>query len=268
MSSPVSTSTEAEELVDALLLKVQNTDSGLSVSPTQRQEIDAIILQLMEIGKSQAPMQDPRLFDKCTVAYSPSNDPTNPDQNPPAGGLFRSKAGRLIFVTRGLFQHIIAPNTVVNLVCFRLLGVVKGCVALLGTYSPLKDSPLGPNAIQATFGRPRFALGKLVFEFGPRSTVQLATRYVDDRVRIGVGGRGVMFVFAKGAEAESETGDEWDGLFKAETTPAIVLPIGVVGAALLAPWPVRIGMVGFAGLFAYVVRRGGFADAATSALKD
>lgn len=271
MSTPVTTPPQAAELVDSLLTKVQNTDSGLSVSGALRSEIDSIIRSLMEIGKSQTPMSDPRLFAKYTVAYTSTNDPSNPDQSPPAGGLFRSRLGRLVFVTRGLFQHVFAPDTVVNLVCFRVLGVVKGCVSLRGKLVPIEDEKLGENAIKVTFERPRLRLGGLVFQFGPRSNVKLATTYVDDRVRLAVGGRGSLFVFQKGAEAESAVGDEWNELFQAQTMPVVILPVLVLGAvavAFLAPWPVWVAAVAVAVIFGFVLKRGGIAHNATSVIKE
>lgn len=266
MSTPVSTPTQAKELVDQLLLKVKNTDGGLSVAPSERQEIDALIAQLVEIGKSQNPMQDPRLFSKYSVAYTSTKD-----KSPPAGGLFRSKVGRLIFLSRGLFQHVFKPDTVVNLVCFRLLGILKGCVSLRGKLEPLEDDKLGPNAIKVTFERPRLCLGSMVFQFGPRSHVRLATTYLDERVRLAVGGRGSLFVFEKGGAAETPVADEWNAVFQAQTWPVAILPIavlGVLGLAFLAPWPVRIAAIVFTLMFGFVLGRGGIAHDAKGAIKD
>lgn len=266
MSSPVSTQTQAEQLVDELLAKVRGTDSGMAASSSTRQEADAIIRQLMEIGKSQNPMQDPRLFSKYRVAYTSSGD-----KSPPAGGLFRSRVGRLLFVTRGLFQHVFKPDTVVNLVCFRVLGILKGCVALRGKLKPIEDERLGPNGIKVIFERPRLCLGSFVFQFGPRSTVRLATTYVDDRVRLAIGGRGSLFVFAKGGAAETAMADEWNSVFQAETWPAILLPLtvlAVVGLTFLAPYPVRIAGVLLALIAGFVLKRGGIANNAPGALED
>lgn len=266
MSIPVSAPNQATELVDELLTKVEKTDGGISTAPSKRQEIDDLIRKLMEIGKSQTPMTDPRLFGKYRVAYTSTND-----KSPPAGGLFRSKAGRLIFLSRGLFQHVFKPDTVVNLVCFRLLGILKGCVSLRGKLEPLEDEKLGPNAIKVTFERPRLCLGSMVFQFGPRSNVRLATTYVDDRVRLAIGGRGSLFVFARGGKADSPMADEWNQVFQVQTWPVAILPIsvlGLLGLAFMASWPVRIVAVVFAAIFGFVIKRGGIADNAPSEIRD
>lgn len=266
ISSPVPTQTQAEQLVDELLVKVKGTDVGLAASSAERQEIEAIVRQLMEIGKSQEPMKDPRLFSKYSVAYTSTGD-----KSPPAGGLFRSRVGRLLFVTRGLFQHVFKPDTVVNLVCFRVLGILKGCVGLRGKLVPIEDEKLGPNGIKVTFEKPRLCLGSFVFQFGPRSTVRLATTYVDDRVRLAIGGRGSLFVFAKDAAAESAMADEWNPMFQAQTWPAILLPLAVLtflGLTFLAPWPVRIAGIVIALIAGFVLKRGGIAHNAPGALED
>lgn len=267
MSAPVSNARQsATALVDNLLSSVRDTDAGNSVTAAQRAEIDDTIRALMEIGRAQTPMSDPRLFAKYTVAYTSTSD-----KSPPAGGLFRSRLGRVVFVTRGLFQHLFRPGIVVNLVCFRVLGVVSGCVTLRGMLEPIESDTLGPNAIKVVFERPRLRIGGLKFQFGPRSSVTLATTYVDERIRLAIGGRGSLFVFVKGGQAESKEADEWDELCQSETMPVVVLPLlllGVLAVAWLAPWPARVISLAVAMIFVFVLRRGGVADNAPGALDD
>lgn len=257
---------QTQRLVDDLLRKIENTDSGMDVSETEREEIDTIIGQLAQIGKYQTPMTDPRLFGQYTVAYTSTND-----QSPPAGGLFRSRMGRVLFKTRGLFQHIFSPNTAINMVCFRLLGVFKGCASLRGKIEPLNDPKMGPNGIQVNFERPRLCLGAAVFQFGPRSMVQLTTTYLDDRVRLAVGSRGSLFVFAKGGAAGSDMASEWKYIWDAKPLPAIIIPgavLTIVGLSSFGSWPLRATAIVLAALLGWVLKRGGIAHNAPGAIED
>lgn len=257
MSYSTSTKTEAAQLVDKLLDLVKDTRLGARSTPSNREQIDSTIRTLSQLGKSQTPMQDPRLFSCYEVAYSsPSKG-----RAPSAGGLFTSAIGRVLFIPRGLFQHVLLPDMVINLVCFRLFGFINGCVGLRGKIEPLNSRRLGPNAIMVKFQQPRIRFGKAVFQFGPRSNVQLATTYLDDRVRIAVGGRGGQFVFTKGGAAEWDLAQEWEPLFRAQTLPTALLPgtiAVVVGlAAFLTPWYVKVVTVILATMLGYVLNRGG-----------
>lgn len=244
--------------MDKLLSSVEGTDGGIRVSPSKRAEIDSMINELNELGKSQATLQDPRLFSQYQVAYTSTKN-----NSPPAGGLFRSKVGRVLFVSRGLFQHLFAPDTLINLVCFRMLGIVKGCVTLRGKLSPVKDKRLGPNAVTVKFERPRISFGGAVFQFGPLTRVRIAITYLDDRVRIGVGSRGSLFVFRRGEAAQVAIADEWKDVYEAQPLPTLLLPLTVASAVALtvfAPWYFRVVALVVAGMFAFVLRRGGSAD--------
>ena len=69
-------------------------------------------------------------------------------------------------------------------------------------YSKKKRQELVPNissrAVRAYFDQPRIAIGKKLFAFGPTSSVVLDTTYIDDRIRIGVGGTsGTKFIFSR-----------------------------------------------------------------------
>lgn len=254
------------QLVDELLRNIELTDRGLNVTTEKRQHIDSVIEELNEVGKSQSPMTDPRLFSNYTVAYTSTSD-----KSPPAGGLFRTVIGRTLFRTRGLFQHVIAPDVVVNLVCFRVLGILKGCVSLRGKIEPLKDDILGPNAIRVEFERPRLQFGNAVFQFGPRSQVRLATTYLDDRVRLAIGGRGSLFVFTKGGQSQTEMASEWKNVFDSKPLPKFLLPLlalGFLGFFCAGNWPIRIVAFTLTLALGWVLKRGGIAHNALGAIED
>ncbi len=52
------------------------------------------------------------------------------------------------------------------------------------------------------FERPELVLPGLALRIGPRSSVQLSTTYLDERIRLGRGSRGSRFVFTRGGAAD------------------------------------------------------------------
>lgn len=232
-SSPPQPST----LVDEVLHAIENTDFGATVPQQTRAKIDRNIRALSGIGRYRTnPMLDTRIFNNYTVAYT-SSSPVQ--SSAPAGGRFRSRLGRLLFPTRGVFQHVISPNIIINLVCFRFLRVLDGCVSLRGTLHSLEPDT---GKIQVDFEPPRIRLGNAVFKYGPRTSVQLTTTYLDDRMRIGVGGQGSLFVFTRGGLADSAMAQEWKQVFNALPIPAILLPLIAV-LAIWGTWAVRAAML-------------------------
>lgn len=254
--SVAQTSSSSEKLVDNLLGRIKDTDFGMKVSTSQRKEIDEMIMELNEIGKEQKPMEDERLFSNYKVAYTSSNK-----KGPAAGGLYRGKIGRLLFRTDGLFQHLLKPGIVINIVCFRLFGLLNGSACLKGKIEALKDDEnIGANGIAIVFDKPRIRLGRAIFEYGPRSRVRIRTTYLDDRVRVGIGGRGSLFVFAKGEQAESKMADEWKNVFSTKPLPTLLLPfMGIAGVlgTFWAPIPIRIAAFFVATLLTFVLKGGG-----------
>lgn len=247
----------AIELVDILLQKVKGTNGGLSVDRQKRKEIDGIIAQLSELGKKQQPLTDPKLFSNYSVAYQSQS---SSQKSVPAGGKYRSKIGRRLFIARGAFQHIISPNVVINLICFRLLGILKGAVALRGRLEAINYPELGPTALQVYFEPPRLRYGGAVFEFGRGSRVRIATTYLDDRIRIGMGGAGSLFLFTKGGEAETDMAEEWKSIWASKPVPAIVIPVaicGIIGVLFLKSWLLFSIACVLGLLISYVMSRGG-----------
>ena len=60
------------------------------------------------------------------------------------------------------------------------------------------------SGMQVVFEPPRLALpGGINLAVGPPSSVVLSTTYLDERVRLGRGGRGSSFVFTKGGASDN-----------------------------------------------------------------
>lgn len=58
--------------------------------------------------------------------------------------------------------------------------------------------------MQVNFQPPRVSLpGGINVAIGPSSSVELTTTYLDERVRIGQGSRGSLFVFTRGGSADN-----------------------------------------------------------------
>ena len=58
--------------------------------------------------------------------------------------------------------------------------------------------------MRVRFEQPRLKLGPVTMGFGPSSEVELATTYLDERVRLGKGSRGSVFVFVRGGNQADE----------------------------------------------------------------
>lgn len=109
----------------------------------------------------------------------------------------------------------------VNKVSFRLFGLIPGYVGLRGRCYPCArprppaavvgsgQQPAAPDTsddndrstVRVLFEPPVLALGPVVARIGPPSSVVLTTTYLDDRVRLGRGSRGSLFVFKRGGAA-------------------------------------------------------------------
>jgi hypothetical protein len=105
--------------------------------------------------------------------------------------------------TKGDVRKVVAEA--INVVSLEaLFGILRVTVILRGDATPLSakertDSdivvqPLTSRAVRAWFDAPRIIFGRkgrfLNLQFGPKSSVLLDTLYLDDRVRLGMGGRG------------------------------------------------------------------------------
>ena len=150
-----------------------------------------------------------------------------------AGGRFRSGLGRALFRTHALYQNVLPPPAgaeaplVANRVEFALLGV-PGAVGLTGPLKPVAPLLVAPRdnvsagdgvavtstqgvaavarsfqgAVEVAFDPPFLEVAGSRVTLGGASTVRLATTYLDQRLRIGRGGFGSLFIFERMGEGE------------------------------------------------------------------
>lgn len=109
-----------------------------------------------------------------------------------AGGPFRSPPGRVLFPATDLSQNLSPPDNLRNQVDFRFLGLMEGAVSLQGRFEPI-----GTDEIQINFQRPQLRIGSWSSLIGPESQTQIRLVYLDERVRLGRGRRGALFVFVR-----------------------------------------------------------------------
>ena len=106
------------------LLEASNLENLSGVEEAQTQQVDELVAKLEEIGKLQPPpLKQEQVFGNYSVAYTSTGAG---QRGAPAGGRFRGKLGRRIFKTRGLYQNVVKPKEVANLICFALIGLIKG----------------------------------------------------------------------------------------------------------------------------------------------
>lgn len=198
-------------VVDKVLALIEGTDSGDNLGSEDRREVDACLQQLDDIGEArdQRPLEDPLVFGNYNVAYV-SAGPGQSGQ--PAGGRFRGGLGKLLFRTTFLGQSVLQPDIVTNKLAFRLLGFLPGAVGLRGKFVSIPEREGGPNrkdTVKVFFEPPVLSLpGGIHIRIGPSSSVVLKTTYVDERVRLGKGSRGSLFVFTRGGQADAEGMDQ------------------------------------------------------------
>ncbi|CAM9239073.1 unnamed protein product [Chrysoparadoxa australica] len=225
-------SVKAATYVSRLLPLIEPTNRGLDATKEQREKIDHLVNELGDLGKTVDWLKESIIFGNYNVAYVSTGDSQNGN---PAGGRFRSSTilRKLVFPTTNLFQHLVEPNTVVNMVEARLFWLLPICITLRGTFQPAKAVP---NAVDAVFEKPaltwRSPLSLLALRFGPsNSTVQIETTYADDRVRIGRGSQGSLFIFTRGGAADKAHASRWRRYSRHPAVPPKVLGVSILGAA-------------------------------------
>ena len=200
-------------LRDRVLKLVEDTDRGVDATRDRKREIATAIESLRtevdadgDDASVSSYLDDERIFGNYDVAYTASGDDYYGE---PAGGRFRGALGRRLFKTTTVRQALYEPNIVVNEVTFMLLGFLSGRVSLAGTFSLWQGDSVNKgdgdrvaerdtrNTVRAYFEQPELELGRVKMRIGPKSTVVLSTTYLDDKLRLGVGGRGSLFVFRR-----------------------------------------------------------------------
>lgn len=180
-----------EAKVDELLSIVEDSNGGTELSLSERERANFLIEQLCRQSPTRPPLDfsiglDPNIFGTFSVLYSSS--PTA------AGGKYRNRFWRQVLRTDGLYNITIKPNVVSNIIVWRLLGIFRGNIALVGYLSPGIDG----RRANLSFERPEIRIdGLLRWRFSKPSTASLSFFYCDKRVRLAIGRQGSYFVFRK-----------------------------------------------------------------------
>ncbi|KDP33433.1 hypothetical protein JCGZ_07004 [Jatropha curcas] len=172
-----------DDLVASILSKVTQTDRGVSLTKEGHEEVGQVAQQLQQYCVAE-PVKSPLIFGEWDVVYC--SNPTSP------GGGYRSALGRLVFRTKEMVQAVEAPDTIRNKVSFSLMGFLDGVVSLKGQLKVLDE-----NWIQVIFEPPQLKVGALEFQYGGQSEVKLQITYIDEKIRLGKGSRGSLFVFQR-----------------------------------------------------------------------
>ncbi|MCL7035356.1 hypothetical protein MKW94_016431 [Papaver nudicaule] len=175
--------TSPDDLVASILSKVTGTDRGVSLTKEGHKEVAEIAQKLREYCVEE-PVKCPLIFGEWDVLYC--SVPTSP------GGGYRSTFGRLVFKTNEMIQVVEAPACVRNKVSFSLFGVIDGEVSLKGALNVLDE-----KWVQVIFEPPQLKVGGFNFTYGGESEVKLEISYVDEKIRLGKGSRGSLFVFLR-----------------------------------------------------------------------
>lgn len=261
-------------LVDALLALIADSErqGGDTISEERRKEADDVITQLSSIGQGSRPLDNDLIFGNYNVAYVSQG---NKQDGQPAGGRFRTGLGRFLFRTTRLCQSVVRPDVVTNKVELQLFGFLPCAVGLRGTLTSIPEAEGGvdnADTVKVFFEPPVLTLpGGIHTRIGPPSSVVLKTTYLDEKVRLGKGSRGSLFVFTRGGESDQA---DMENVGLQRTTPlGAVMLVAFLGALVVSggylaqsaglPMPVRAGGVlcmllgaALGGIFA----RGGIMD--------
>jgi hypothetical protein len=208
---------------------------GVRAEPQIDDELVPMIEELEALSDS-APEDDDTRFEPLLGLYDVSYIKSKTAKDNPVGGKWTRKNGiaQKILKTRRTFQHILPANTTtftrpeavgeaVNVVSLEALwGSVRLSVILRGDAVPLTQEErtnttrvsqrLTTRAVKALFDAPRIVLGKrgriVNINVGPKTSVLLDSTYVDDNLRIGMGGTsGTRFVFARCPDDDLEANE-------------------------------------------------------------
>ncbi|KAL5558280.1 hypothetical protein UlMin_034491 [Ulmus minor] len=175
--------TGPDDLVASILSKVTETDRGVTLKEEEHQEVAKVAQELQKYCVNE-PVKCPLIFGDWDVVYC--SRPTSP------GGGYRSAFARLFLQTKEMIQGLEAPDIVINKVAFSVFGFLDGEVSLKG-----KLTALDGEWVKVVFEPPELKVGALEFRYGGQSDVKLRITYVDDKIRLGKGSRGSLFVFQR-----------------------------------------------------------------------
>jgi hypothetical protein len=234
-------SEEKNNAVDQLLKQVESASKD--PTNTNGDEIKDLIEQLTTTSSNTTMDDDDddndeaKFLDDLIGYYNVSYTLTSNSKDNPVGGKWtRSQS---LWNIKRTMQHVLPLNSekndaavaqVVNLIYLECLWgilpiwiILRGDAVLISKdnneqvqeqYSKKKRQQLVPNlskrTVRAYFDKPRIALGKVLISFGPTSSVVLDTPYMDNRIRLGVGGTsGTKFVFRRLPKDDKEAIDAW-----------------------------------------------------------
>jgi len=232
-TSQTASNDEADTTVSLMLDEVQLAESHRNVTRLS-DYIESLEVIGSKGGLHEEEETDPKRFDALLGLYDVSFVKTAKEGDNPVGGKWTRKNGfaQKILRTRRSFQHILKVNETgcgatkvrtssggetdvvaeaVNVVSLDALwGLIRASVILRGDAIALNATervtdtcqPLSARAVRALFDAPRIVFGKtgrwLNINVGPRTSVVLDATYVDNRARIGLGGRsGSRFIFQR-----------------------------------------------------------------------
>ena len=233
-------SASSTDLVSALISIVGTTSDGskdASLTAAQTEAVVDILNRLEEIGAcaQRRPLGDPLIYGNYNVSYTLMG---NRQYGQPAGGRFRTGLGALLFKTRGLYQSVLRPDVVVNKVALDIFRILPSYVGLRGRLVevPEEDGSMAGDTVKVFFEPPvlGFPFG-IVARIGPPSTVVLKTTYVDERVRIGKGSRGSLFVFTRGGASDGAS-METVGLERTSVFGKGIIALFTLGTLSLGGW--------------------------------
>ena len=222
---------------------------------------------------------DPKRFDPLLGLYEVASVITNNEKENPVGGKWTRSGGfaQKLFRTRKTYQHILPYNSTglarydgdtsvaeaINVVSLDGLdGLLRATIILRGDVVPLSSQQLKTMntnrtanllsnlAIRANFDSPRIFFGKrqsksekvfkyLPLQLGPLSDVVLDTSFVDETVRIGVGGTsGTRFIFTRTKDDDEAV--EYDALLQQPPAKKPKL-LGTMASIILASSYIAFG---------------------------
>ena len=206
---------------------------------------------------------DANRFEPLLGLYDVSHVITAKEGDNPVGGKWtrKNKLAQQIFNTRRSFQHLLPTNStglglsrrgggvvaaeavnVISLDAFwrliRLNVILRGdAVALTPDERKASKIDVSNLAVRAFFDAPRIILGKrgrfVNLQLGPSTSVVLDATYVDDKIRIGMGGTsGTRFIFSRCDDDDAEA-MEFRKLLerKPASKKKILVIIGFVGSS-------------------------------------
>lgn len=253
-TNAIDPSIDPNHLVEELLTSIDDGNDGLSLSEESRSKADGIINQLELLGQGSRPLENDLIFGNYNVAYVSQG---NRQLGQPAGGRFRTGFGKLLFKTTKLCQSVLRPDVVTNKVELLLFGVVPCAVGLRGSLVSIPEDKEGTDnadTVKVFFQPPVLSLfGDILHtRIGPSSSVVLKTTYVDEKIRLGRGSRGSLFVFTRGGPSDDAKMDQV-GLQKTSNLGLALIASCVValvgGGAFLAKSVAAPAHVKGAGLF-------------------